>query len=442
MPLILSQAMHFDPATIGLLMSARRGAIAAGAPLLTLLADAARRHRLVVASALTAYYSCTLVLTRVRSLPSVTLVLLVRDALLAGVEPVVNAAVLASLTLTPAARSASHPDCPDAAHPSASSLAKTETDAEREEEEGSGGNAGGFGGVRAWGSFGWGVLSFAVPALCAVAFGPRANSYMPMLVAQALVGIAVVLLTTFGLDLSPRLFSHADSVTDALTSPNVAPPSQLPDHSDPVIPNPTTTPRPTSWSQRLRALWSEADRDDAISCFLASLLQGAVLGAVQTTLFLYLSSQNVPTSLLGLSVAASCLGETILFSREHSIRRSRSDRLALRSAIAGNALTLCLYACISPCPSGFPTVAALLFAEFVNGASYALFLAAAVALAARSAPKHRRAAAQGVVQCIAFGVGPAIGALLGGKLYQSIGAIPLYLFLAFFDVLLVLRIPS
>lgn len=147
-------------------MSLRRLLIFIGAPLFTRLLDHTHLHRplLLVAHAL--YYSCTLILTRVRALPLVTLTLCLRELFVAGCEPSIDNATVAKL---------------DQLHrPSAD-----------------------YGRLRLYGSLGWGLASILGSLLVDYVFQ---GNLLVVLYIQIGIGLVVVVLVTRFMDLSPGLF--------------------------------------------------------------------------------------------------------------------------------------------------------------------------------------------------------------------------------------------
>eukprot|EP00177_Eucheuma_denticulatum_P003774 GFKZ01006825.1.p1 GENE.GFKZ01006825.1~~GFKZ01006825.1.p1 ORF type:complete len:432 (+),score=48.75 GFKZ01006825.1:177-1472(+) len=165
-PLMLSRTFHYPAHQIGLLMSLRRLLIFLGAPLFTRLLDHTRLHRPLLLLTHTLYYICSLILTRIRALPLVTLTLCLRELFVSGCEPAIDNATVAKLT----------------------QLDRPTAD---------------YGRLRLYGSLGWGVASILGSMLVDYVFS---GDLIVVLYIQAVIGLAVIVLVAAFMDLSPALF--------------------------------------------------------------------------------------------------------------------------------------------------------------------------------------------------------------------------------------------
>lgn len=337
-------------------MSMRRFTIFLVAPIFAFLCDGTLLHRRFLIIALVAYYFCTFLLTQFRSLFAVTAVILFREAFVAGCEPAVNTAAFAKLSAV------------------YGSFSETR-----------------FGAIRLWGSVGWGVTSLFVPIVCDKLFNA---SLVPVLYAQVLIGIPVVLLLFNAVDLSPRLFLDAQQ-------------------------------KPTAYPENQEAIDTRPARSPmlAILCVFAAFEQGVVLGATQTTLLIYLARIGVSSALIGLSVFVGCSAEGCMFFADRWVRCFVSnEKRVIQFGIVLNAISLSSYAMLHYIPKdSICRVVMILGTEFVGGVGYALFMSSILQMADRVAPSEWQTGGQGVVTSVMYGVGPALGAILGGWAFEAFG---------------------
>lgn len=358
LPLILDRVMNFSPSTIGYMMGCRRLVIFFVAPIFTWICDLTLLHRILLTIAHTSYYFCTFILSRVRSIPAVLAVIIFREAFISGCEPSVNNAAIAKIE---------------------------EVSPDRDS----------YGKLRLWGSLGWGSASvlgsFAIDHFFA-------GNLVIILYLQIIIGVGVVSLTFFGLDLNPDLFIRQ---TERKRSTGV------------VLDLVLRSPR-------------------AIFCAISVLVQGIVLGVLQMTIFIYFSSLGVSTSALGLSVFLSCGAEALLFFYDTKIwDQFGGPQSGFNIGLVASSVALAFYSLIQF--SSYPTIC-FIMAEVFNGAIYALFFTSALAVTNEMAPPSLATSSQGALSSLYCGIGPAIGAVLSGVTYEAIGAPALYCILAVLQI--------
>lgn len=344
-------------------MASRRLVLSFTAPLFTAICDQAFVHRPVLVFAHIAYYASSAFLTRLNSLAAVSVVILLREAFVSGCEPLLNNAALATI------------DDNSYQH-----------------------NQTAFGSLRFYGSLGWGISSTLGPIITEYFFN---GNLLTLLDIQVLLGIPVVLLIMFSVDLSPELFQRQAARLSENEPPSEAQPS---DNS----------------ALELSPL--------AIHAGLVAVTQGATLGALQTTSFIYFTSIPISPSALGIAVTLSCAAEAVLFFFDAPVIEmlGGSGATFILSA-AANAFSLVLYTLVQFAPS--PAIAFMLVEVFC-GAAHALFLSAALDVAAKLAPPNRSSTAQGTLSSLLYGLGPAIGAFIAGISYEQMGAPMSYLILS------------
>lgn len=459
--------MLLSSPTIGILMCLRRFTIFIIAPIFAILCDTTLMHRQLLTLAHFFYYLSTLVLTHIRSLPMITVVIVVREACIAGCEPAVNTAAFAKLaSISIASRNQNNNNNNEGT--------VTATDPTTR-----------FGSLRLFGSLGWGLTSLVVPVMCERLFG---SSLLPVLYAQVVLGIPVLLLVGLGLDLSPRLFREARGLKPMAAANNIpaadadddvamvihrrssdndksksntggqtyANYSTIPSTTSTTtsttnsnsINNPPTTIAPNTRSQPQSTPSplpspplprSSSNERMALLCVLAAFEQGVILGATQTTLLIYFAAVGVSVSVIGLSVLVGCLSEGAMFCADSLIRRYyNSDKRFIQAGILVNAFSLLSYITVSHVSrDGWYRNGLVLVTEIIGGGSYALFVSSMVQTANRVAPRKWQTGGQGIVTSVLYGVGPAVGALLSGWLYQQFGIGLLYGGMAVWNVVVI-----
>lgn len=249
-----------------------------------------------------------------------------------------------------------------------------------------------FGYLRLYGSIGWGVA--AVLGSYAVDHYFSGN-LLVILYIQAAIGLAVTTVVAHFIDLSPALFDQ-----------------QLRRHT-----------HPSSLSM-LKTLCSPT----ALFCALTVTMEGVVFGAVQLTGFIYFSSLGVSTTALGVSIFTAALIEVLVFLAVPRLLRDRGGEKML--LWMGMTLTVVLLIGMSCVHKLKHVTAWFIVSETLNGGTYAIFLAAAVALINQIAPGDTMSGAQGIMTGLLNGVGPGIGAAISGVVYERYGAPTLYIGLA------------
>jgi len=149
--------------------------------------------------------------------------------------------------------------------------------------------------------------------------------------------------------------------------------------------------------------------------FLASIFIGGLVMSIEMSfLFLYMDRLGASKTLMGITLAVSTVSELpVWFFANRLI-----ERLGTRKV-----LTLSLLACAL---QGFgyglmvdPLVA--LPVQLLHGLAFSASWAAGVAYSGEIAPAGMGATAQGVFSGISFGLRSALGAFLGGMLFDAVG---------------------
>jgi PPP family 3-phenylpropionic acid transporter len=147
---------------------------------------------------------------------------------------------------------------------------------------------------------------------------------------------------------------------------------------------------------------------------------GLSLAAVNNYLFPFLSELGVRESTMGLALTIGTISEIpILFFSNRLVKRFGSYRLLMLTMIV-TSIRLFIFAATK-----LPTV--VLFGQLLNGLTFPAMWVAGVSYADENAPPGLRTTAQGLFSAMVFGIGMAVGGLVGGPLLESLGGHKLYL---------------
>jgi len=163
----------------------------------------------------------------------------------------------------------------------------------------------------------------------------------------------------------------------------------------------------------------------------AVFIAGLGLALINNYLFLYLDELGAGKSLMGISVTFAILSEIpVLYFGDYFVR-SRGLRGLMMISLAMYALRLILISAIK-----LPIM--ILPVQLLNGLSYSTMWIAGVAYANRSAQDGLGATAQGLFSGTYLGLGGAVGALVGGYLYDTLGAVATFRLVGIGTLLVVL----
>jgi PPP family 3-phenylpropionic acid transporter len=149
--------------------------------------------------------------------------------------------------------------------------------------------------------------------------------------------------------------------------------------------------------------------------FLASVLfAGMGSGIVNNYLFLYLADLGASETLMGLSLAVATLSEMPVFFFSAGLLRKLGARGLLFLSLLAYVVRLLAYTLM-------PAVWLALPINLLHGLTFSALWVAGVSYANEVAPKGLGATAQGLFTGVTMGLGAAVGVLLGGTLYDSLG---------------------
>lgn len=160
----------------------------------------------------------------------------------------------------------------------------------------------------------------------------------------------------------------------------------------------------------------------AMIIFLVTVLFASMgSGIVNNYVFIYLKDLGATGSLLGISLTVATLSEMPVFFFAAPLLRIIGARGLLLLSLSAYVVRLIAYTFLPP-------VWLVLVINLLHGLTFAALWAAGVSHANEVAPTGMGATAQGLFTGVTMGLGAAVGALLGGLVYDSFG--PLVLFRA------------
>lgn len=121
--------------------------------------------------------------------------------------------------------------------------------------------------------------------------------------------------------------------------------------------------------------------------------------------------------LLGLCLAANCIGEVPIFYFSGAIIKRLGVELSINIAIIAYLLRLAAYAMIP----WLPSLWIILPVEVLQGLTFALAWSAGTVHCRDVAPPHLRSSVQSIYSGLYSGVGAGVGGLAGGLLYGAFG---------------------
>lgn len=151
----------------------------------------------------------------------------------------------------------------------------------------------------------------------------------------------------------------------------------------------------------------------------AAMVVGASMGIFLNFLFPYLETLGISATVMGLTLTLATISEIPIFLYSDRLLARWSPAFLLALALLFTALRALSYA-------GISTSWQVLAVSLLHGPTFALMWVSGVAFSASVAPRGLGATAQSVFGGTTMGLGVAIGAIVGGFLYDAIGAVTLF----------------
>lgn len=158
----------------------------------------------------------------------------------------------------------------------------------------------------------------------------------------------------------------------------------------------------------------------ALVIFLVTVLfAGMGSGIVHNYVFLYLADLGASETLMGLSQTVQTFSEIPVFFFSALLVRRLGARGLLLLSLSAVVIRMIAYTFLPP-------VWLVLPINLLHGLTFSALWVAGVTYANEVAPKGLGATAQGLFTGVSMGLGSALGALLGGTLYDSFGPTTLF----------------
>lgn len=152
-----------------------------------------------------------------------------------------------------------------------------------------------------------------------------------------------------------------------------------------------------------------------------ALTVGMSLGIFLNYLFLYLEELGTSSTIMGLSLAVATISEIPVFLYSKKLLDRWGAKALLASAIFFTVVRAFAYVLMTAPWQVLPI-------SLLHGPTFAAMWAAGVAYADESAPPGLGATAQGIFSGVVLGLGVALGAFVGGFLYEAYGALVVFQF--------------
>ncbi|MCP4539146.1 MAG: MFS transporter [Chloroflexi bacterium] len=154
--------------------------------------------------------------------------------------------------------------------------------------------------------------------------------------------------------------------------------------------------------------------------FLMTIFIGGMsLTFVLNFAFLYLDSLGASETLMGLFLTVTTLGEMPLWFFADRLLNRWGSRGLLMISLAACAVQAFTFSFVQ-----IPWLA--LPIQLIQGLAFSAMWTAGVSYAAQIAPEGTKATAQGVLAAVTMGLRSAVGAFVGGILYDGLGAVPMF----------------
>lgn len=141
-------------------------------------------------------------------------------------------------------------------------------------------------------------------------------------------------------------------------------------------------------------------------------------------LFLYMDQLGAGTTVMGLALTVATLSELVVYAFSDKMLDRWGTRKMLASSIVAMLVRMLAYSVVM-----LPWI--VLIIQLLHGLTFSARWVAGVAYANKIAPPGMGATAQGIFSSVSMGLAAAVGAFIGGWLYESVGPFLMYRYAAF-----------
>ncbi|CAO3592598.1 unnamed protein product [Absidia cylindrospora] len=179
----------------------------------------------------------------------------------------------------------------------------------------------------------------------------------------------------------------------------------------------STSPTPTTLMELLK-------QRQVFLFFLTMMLMGAALNMVVSFLFIFLTQElGASSSTVGLTGLVGSVTELLFFFYSRDLIRIFGIQFLI---ILGHVLTIARVFAYTLLPKGPQGATIALGLHLLNGIAFSALWGAGVVQADQLAPPSLQATSQGILAAMYAGIGSGLGSLLGGVIYEKLGATPMF----------------
>ena len=174
-------------------------------------------------------------------------------------------------------------------------------------------------------------------------------------------------------------------------------------------------------------IWEMIKQPGFMLFMLVIIVWGIGESSISNFLFLHIKSLGGSSTLMGLALSVSLIGEIITFTFAHKIQARLGPHKMILAAFVVLFTWLTGLSLIRD-PNAIP------FFQIFGGAGFALLQSGSVAYVDQRAPREIGTTAQAVRGALYFGLGAGVGAIISGMLYESSGSMILFRTMSFVSV--------
>ncbi len=177
----------------------------------------------------------------------------------------------------------------------------------------------------------------------------------------------------------------------------------------------------------IKKIWEMIKQPGFMIFMLVIIIWGIAESSIGSFLFLHIKNLGGSSTLMGIALSVSLIGEIITFTYAHKIQ----------TRFGPHKMVLMAFVVLFVWLTGLSLIRnpyAIPFFQIFGGAGFALLQSGSVAYVDQRAPREIGTTAQAVRSGLYFGLGAGMGAIISGILYESSGSAFLYRTMSFVTV--------
>jgi PPP family 3-phenylpropionic acid transporter len=171
-------------------------------------------------------------------------------------------------------------------------------------------------------------------------------------------------------------------------------------------------------------IWEMLKQPGFMLFMLVIIVWGVGESSIGNFLFLHIKGLGGSSTLMGIALSVSLIGEIITFTFAHKIQAQLGPHKMILAAFVVLFTWLTGLSLIRD-PNAIP------FFQIFGGAGFALLQSGSVAYVDQRAPREIGTTAQAVRGALYFGLGAGVGAIISGMLYETSGSVILFRMMSF-----------